>query len=842
MPRDDLFSCQAESSDETQKIIEANSKVGEMNLSEIDAESNDNERDPVCTQASFKDTFCSTCYLFENHITTLECFLAQEMELPVEYATAKNVPLGSRSEIEERAHGKGCIGCKSVLKAFDHYLQHGDPPEKVPYLPAEVEDYEIRMVMDARNKDKAWSGVFSITTLNLRGLQLQPTIRYPPGENIGRICNPIKLDYSILKHWLKCCEETHGHHCSSSPVFGCSVPSTAVKYIDLEKSCLVAFSEAPRYAALSYVWGGVQTLMTTRANLEELSQPGAFVTKADQIPRTIQDAMSLTIALGTRYLWVDAVCIVQDDNEVKQDHLRAMPSIYALACFTIVVTDAENANSGIPGVGPNSRARSVPSSIALPTRIVGISSSDHYKRLKFLTRMGFSERPIWSRRAWTMQEQVYSKRLILLGDLAAWLCPFTQHREEIRLANEDLDWAATAEPNQRYDLIPPTYVTMSRVGKLANEYNQRSLSFEEDVADAFLGISSLHTPIIGPLLYGLPESFFDIAMCWQISSKLRPRKVTNPARTVPSWSWMGWHGELNVDLWDVFSDHILETFGDMTRIPFIGFNMHIKPLVTYYKTCLTCSQKYRISNAYHHSRSAVESDPDLPLPEGWTRTVAPSHWTADLPKTYFTRDSEESKLLYRYLLFLPPEHTCSSPIYSDMLSFRAPHLKLTISVTSTCKVLPDYNQDNHHVTEAYIVSPATGLRVGSIHVLDGIVGSETPSCSFIALSTGWCPARQIGTVNSKWEKTWCMGREHPFRLDVDEDYTIEDCVEGYMGEGRFGFVKGVGLVYAWVNVLWVERRGEIACRRGLGRVERGAWERELMGVEEEKREIDVLLG
>ena len=116
----------------------------------------------------------------------------------------------------------------------------------------------------------------------MKGLHLQPTAKYPPRHELGRVCDPERLDYSMLKKWIACCEESHDF-CTASALSTHLGPTTPVKYIDLEQSCLVAFSTAPRYAALSYVWGRVPTLMTMQNNLEELSQPGAFTKKPDQI-------------------------------------------------------------------------------------------------------------------------------------------------------------------------------------------------------------------------------------------------------------------------------------------------------------------------------------------------------------------------------------------------------------------------------------------------------------------------------------------------------------------------------------------------------------------------------
>ena len=60
----------------------------------------------------------------------------------------------------------------------------------------------------------------------------------------------------------------------------------------------------PRYLSLSYVWGkSNECAKTTRLNFNQRKQQidvAAF-------PRTIQDAIKITRAMGIEYLWVDAV-------------------------------------------------------------------------------------------------------------------------------------------------------------------------------------------------------------------------------------------------------------------------------------------------------------------------------------------------------------------------------------------------------------------------------------------------------------------------------------------------------------------------------------------------------
>lgn len=66
--------------------------------------------------------------------------------------------------------------------------------------------------------------------------------------------------------------------------------------------------------------------------------------------------MEATKGVGIRYLWVDALCIVQDDEGgEKLPHIKQMNRIYETAELVIVAMSSQDANSGLPGVRPWTR-------------------------------------------------------------------------------------------------------------------------------------------------------------------------------------------------------------------------------------------------------------------------------------------------------------------------------------------------------------------------------------------------------------------------------------------------------------------------------------------------------
>ena len=76
---------------------------------------------------------------------------------------------------------------------------------------------------------------------------------------------------------------------------------------------------------------------------------------AKKYPRTIEDSIELALALGYTYLWVDSICLSQDDLDKHVTLTLGLNSIYKGAYLTIIAAAGEDAESGLPGVTPDSR-------------------------------------------------------------------------------------------------------------------------------------------------------------------------------------------------------------------------------------------------------------------------------------------------------------------------------------------------------------------------------------------------------------------------------------------------------------------------------------------------------
>ncbi|KAI0455754.1 HET-domain-containing protein [Xylaria acuta] len=96
------------------------------------------------------------------------------------------------------------------------------------------------------------------------------------------------------------------------------------------------------YVALSYCWGGYQGFRTTKESYAERLNKIEY----NLLPALFADAIKVTRGLKIRYLWIDALCIVQEDKEDWQQEAAKMSEIYSNAACRLAVTDSRNPTQG----------------------------------------------------------------------------------------------------------------------------------------------------------------------------------------------------------------------------------------------------------------------------------------------------------------------------------------------------------------------------------------------------------------------------------------------------------------------------------------------------------------
>ncbi|KAI1197035.1 HET-domain-containing protein [Nemania serpens] len=355
-----------------------------------------------------------------------------------------------------------------------------------------------------------------------------------------------KVDFGMVSNWLSICESFHGDECRKKPgMDDFPVHPAAIlrefRLIDVEKGCLVRATSDDKYAALSYVWGSAKVLRTLKSNVESLEQPGAFTTPGihDQVPLTVNDSIQATREMGIRYLWVDALCIVQDDEGgEKLPHIKQMNRIYETAELVIVAMSGRDANAGLPGVRPWTR------NVAQP-----IEQITPHLRLGVRTGYGNdSVGSIYETRGWTYQETCFARRqLIFAGGQVVFVCKYAGNWSEDRVVEDpDLVTAEMLEGGGGGAWDGDDDIRTYE-GPVQN-YSSRTLSFQSDVYAAFAGVSQRVRDLLGTdLCHGIPPRYFDWCLLWD------PMNMQTRRQGTASWSWSGWEGGVFPRIWDWYS-------------------------------------------------------------------------------------------------------------------------------------------------------------------------------------------------------------------------------------------------------------------------------------------------
>jgi hypothetical protein len=175
-----------------------------------------------------------------------------------------------------------------------------------------------------------------------------------------RLIQQKRIDMTMAIEWLSICRTRHG---SLFDIPGRHpeerVPSPQpvdLLAIDLNDMCVCNMPFGSEFVALSYCWPSASNLVLKQSNRPELFKSKSLPQYIHLLPGTVQDAISCAKELSFRYLWIDALCIIQDNDEHKRNQLRQMDRVYGAAMLTIACAyPVENLTSdpcsGLPRYG-----------------------------------------------------------------------------------------------------------------------------------------------------------------------------------------------------------------------------------------------------------------------------------------------------------------------------------------------------------------------------------------------------------------------------------------------------------------------------------------------------------
>jgi hypothetical protein len=365
-----------------------------------------------------------------------------------------------------------------------------------------------------------------------------------------------------IRTWIEACNELHGQKCRSEPIPNKPPQDVPMWLIDTHQNCIVLGITAHRYLALSYVWpenrtesktfAVPHTLLLDNSNIANLQRPRFLLNDGikQRIPHVIWHAMALTRSLGERFLWVDRLCIVQDDvgpgGTLSQ--VAKMDKIYTGAWLTIVAAAPETMyNRSVTTEWPSFcsviQPYSRPPCMTQPVTLLENRKIGKQEIIStMIDRYGVLDQSTWATRGWTYQEQILCKRsIIFVEDGLFWHCECCMWDGVDLLPNRDFHRVAVQGQKIDAKWWPDFNLYLDTICP----YNGREFSYPQD---ALLGISGILSAMLssfpGGFISGLPRLFLNHTLLWQpfgvTKRRVDRQDDIESHASLPSYSWCGW--------------------------------------------------------------------------------------------------------------------------------------------------------------------------------------------------------------------------------------------------------------------------------------------------------------
>ena len=344
----------------------------------------------------------------------------------------------------------------------------------------------------------------------------------------------------LVKQWLESCRKSHPL-CNGAT----NTEKFPTRLIDIARDeprlCLGVGLKGPiEYSTLSHCWGSPDPSNVTLGK----NNIGSFLHRIplNALPKTFRDFIQINRFYGIQYVWIDSLCIVQDDEEDWKAESARMTNVYGEAVLNVAAVGAVDGSVGC--FFERSKTWRCQAKISVEHQEKTLEFFPfHFQKL-------LTETPLASR-GWALQERILPRRTVFFGQTQVfWECNELQ--------------ACEIFPNRYPPEIRPEKlwpITTKGWKNIVASYSRCSITFSRDKLVALSGLARLMQQESGiEYVAGLWRKNLESQLRWQPTDS--PSRRARPAvYRAPSWSWASIDGSLMIpkrsDISEMASHHIL---------------------------------------------------------------------------------------------------------------------------------------------------------------------------------------------------------------------------------------------------------------------------------------------
>ncbi|KAK1062703.1 hypothetical protein LTR74_010018 [Friedmanniomyces endolithicus] len=361
--------------------------------------------------------------------------------------------------------------------------------------------------------------------------------------------------FAQIRAWLRICEQHDTCNCWAQ-INGLDI-GLPLRLLDVgQRSGRTDFRlvygemlapQESRYMTLSHCWGVEPILKLTSANLDAFCN-GMSET---QLPKSFQDAISIARYLDIRYLWIDALCILQDSSLDWKIQAQTMAQVYSGSYLNIAASDSSNSSGGIF----SERDKTLPVRFTVPLKYT--PRADNILLCHFdAFEIDMMRSPL-NRRSWVMQERYLAPRVVhYTRHMVYWECTASTASEALPPALESgfgdirqlkkLDARVLQTHNLSSEVTQAVYALWDNLVAL---YTRSNLTYGSDKAVAIQGVAKvicryLRLDESSAYVNGLWRPRFVDGLMW-ICERSQNRDSGGPLDSgACSWSWLSRRGKI----------------------------------------------------------------------------------------------------------------------------------------------------------------------------------------------------------------------------------------------------------------------------------------------------------